>query len=644
MVLGSFLVFGVGKARAGTVTLANTKLSLVNGTAFVDLGATINLAQYPAGTGIQICSKTNTSECVSGYVQAAGTGETYGSNLLSNPAFTSCSGTTCSGWTSNQSTITFSPPYAVFTAANGSAVLKQTSIFSTVGALYFARTTISSYSIGSFELGLDNVIYKTGGGNNTISAYVNHSPSGNGQCLFLGHDTTCTWDLGTMLAQQVLSPSTSGVTIVSTLGGSMQNWATNNFSTASSWNDSAGYTYTITAALTSIGATTGSLSAGSVLTAGTISPSGATVSYQWQSSPTSGGSYTPISGATSSTYTLQASDIGNYIEVVATGTGTYTGTETSSTVGPVTNIALASIGTPTGTAQIGDTLTSGAILPSGATASYQWQWSATPSGVYANISGATSSTYVIGSGYAGGWIEVTATGTGSYSGTVASAAVGPVMAGTYAPCSTGGGGLGICYVDTNSSGGDGTTQATTGAHAAFAAISTINSYTYEPGDQILFAAGDIWRGGELVPSSSGSSGNPIIFGSYGGGSKPIISGADLVSGWTADTSNAVAIVSGTGFAANSQIYETLSASVGSQTLSYNSGSTGSNRTLAITLSYPGSSGILAGITYGGVTAVEAPGSPLCNSSEGVCADVWYVDNPPTGSNNIVVTWNWGGCQ
>jgi hypothetical protein len=68
-----------------SVSQANTKLSLANGAAFVDLGATINLAQYPAGSQIDICSVTNSSQCVSGYIKAAGTGETYGSELLPDP-------------------------------------------------------------------------------------------------------------------------------------------------------------------------------------------------------------------------------------------------------------------------------------------------------------------------------------------------------------------------------------------------------------------------------------------------------------------------------------------------------------------------------------------------------------------------------
>lgn len=50
-----------------------------------------------------------------------------------------------------------------------------------------------------------------------------------------------------------------------------------------------------------------------------------TVSYQWQRSNEEGEGFTNISGATGSTYTLTADDIGHTIRVVVSGTGNYTG-------------------------------------------------------------------------------------------------------------------------------------------------------------------------------------------------------------------------------------------------------------------------------------------------------------------------------
>ena len=99
--------------------------------------------------------------------------------------------------------------------------------------------------------------------------------------------------------------------------------------------------------ITAIAAITGTTSVGSVLTAGSLTPSGAnaTATYQWQSATSSGGTYTNISGATSNTYTLQASDLTKYIKVVATATGDYTGTQTSAASTVVTEpIWIASAG------------------------------------------------------------------------------------------------------------------------------------------------------------------------------------------------------------------------------------------------------------------------------------------------------------
>ena len=181
-----------------------------------------------------------------------------------------------------------------------------------------------------------------------------------------------------------------------------------------------------TTPITAIGSITGTPQVGSVLTAGAITPSGATVTYQWEYSTTSGGTYTAISGATASTYTLAAAYVSDYIKVAATGSGGYTGTVTSAAVGPVTTEPLTAIGAITGTPVVGSVLTAGVITPSGATATYQWKYSTTSGGTYTAIPGAISSTYTVVSTYAKDYIEVAATGSGGYTGTVTSAAVGPV--------------------------------------------------------------------------------------------------------------------------------------------------------------------------------------------------------------------------
>jgi hypothetical protein len=63
-------------------------------------------------------------------------------------------------------------------------------------------------------------------------------------------------------------------------------------------------------------------------------------------------------------------------------------------------------------------------------------------------------------------------------------------------------------------------------------ISKVNSFrNFTAGDNILFRRGDTFYGG-LVISNSGRSGNPITYGAYGSGAKPIITGFATVNSWT----------------------------------------------------------------------------------------------------------------
>ena len=105
-------------------------------------------------------------------------------------------------------------------------------------------------------------------------------------------------------------------------------------------------------------------------------------------------------------------------ETHATVTKTYTLTVTAK---PLEGITLIS-----GTAKVGETLTAGSVTPSEATFNYQWLICDTADGTYANIDGATNSTYKILAEDAGKYIKVVATGTGNYGETVTSEATAKV--------------------------------------------------------------------------------------------------------------------------------------------------------------------------------------------------------------------------
>ena len=159
--------------------------------------------------------------------------------------------------------------------------------------------------------------------------------------------------------------------------------------------------------ITAIGPITGTPQVGSTLTAGALSPGGASATYQWQSSATSGGTYANIVGANSSTYIPVTGDLGNYIQVVATGNGSYTGSINSVAVGPV--IAAISVGPITGTLQAGSTLTAGDLSPVGSSATYQWQSIISQSfpnpGMCSNQGGITPLFVGLGSGSCGNSAE-----------------------------------------------------------------------------------------------------------------------------------------------------------------------------------------------------------------------------------------------
>ncbi len=67
----------------------------------------------------------------------------------------------------------------------------------------------------------------------------------------------------------------------------------------------------------------------------------------------------------------------------------------------------------------------------------------------------------------------------------------------------------------------------TSQSAAWASLTKVNGHGFQPGDNVLFLAGDTWNG-QLAPTGSGTAGAPITLGSYGSGNKPLIQGQGAV--------------------------------------------------------------------------------------------------------------------
>ncbi|HEY2354191.1 MAG TPA: invasin domain 3-containing protein, partial [Gaiellaceae bacterium] len=135
------------------------------------------------------------------------------------------------------------------------------------------------------------------------------------------------------------------------------------------------------------------------LTAGSYTPTPASISYQWQLCDNAGASCSNIGGATSSTYTPIATDAGSTLRVVETVTKNgYNNGGSTSAASPVvikasftTTTAVAINGTPTqGTAT---TLTAGVYSPTPTSSSYQWRLCDNTGANCADIGGANSSAY-----------------------------------------------------------------------------------------------------------------------------------------------------------------------------------------------------------------------------------------------------------
>ena len=140
------------------------------------------------------------------------------------------------------------------------------------------------------------------------------------------------------------------------------------------------------------------------------------VSYTYQWIRTATGVDTNISGATASTYTLVAADLGTTIKVRVSFTDDASNAETLTSAATAAVSAAANTlatGAPaiTGAAQVGQTLTAGttAIMDANGltSVSYTYQWIRTATGVDTNISGATASTYTLVAADLGTTIKVT---------------------------------------------------------------------------------------------------------------------------------------------------------------------------------------------------------------------------------------------
>ncbi|MEG0492658.1 MAG: SH3 domain-containing protein, partial [Clostridia bacterium] len=143
---------------------------------------------------------------------------------------------------------------------------------------------------------------------------------------------------------------------------------------------------------------------GNILAAQGVTPSQATVSYSWLV----GG----VEAGTAPTYLVTNADIGKSIQLKVTGTGKYTGSATSTATNAVlSNTQIIRVDINGMLPVVGDKL-SATITPANATAIYTW--------LVDGKQMSNAKTYLVTAADTGKEIQLIATGTGMFSGTVAS--------------------------------------------------------------------------------------------------------------------------------------------------------------------------------------------------------------------------------
>jgi hypothetical protein len=168
-------------------------------------------------------------------------------------------------------------------------------------------------------------------------------------------------------------------------------------------------------------------------------------SYQWQDCDSLGLECVDISGATSSTYVLAASDVGETVRALVIAANSAGSTSAASprtdvvSSAPPSNTAAPAI---SGTPMQGDTLTASTGTWTNSPTSYAYQWQDCDDSSCGNISGATSNSYTLQSSDVGDTVDVVVTasnaaGTASADSQPTSTVTPPPPSNTAAPAISG---------------------------------------------------------------------------------------------------------------------------------------------------------------------------------------------------------------
>lgn len=231
---------GIGLGRkdspliTGAITRANMRLSAVAGTAFVDFSSAGTLTSY---LDHRIRITDSTVKSIYGYIKAEGIGETLDIELGPDPGFDNAgSWVTTDGWS-----VTGGKGVKI----SGTGISIRNTCSPSALALYKMSLDIDALSggiTGQFSGGAVQTIIPVQTTTGTKTAY-GIPIAGNTAMRLIMDATTQTATVDNFSGKQVLTPSATGVTIVSTQGGEIYNWESQD--AGFNYNDSSGYTYTI---------------------------------------------------------------------------------------------------------------------------------------------------------------------------------------------------------------------------------------------------------------------------------------------------------------------------------------------------------------------------------------------------------------
>jgi len=214
------MLYPVYKTELYDSTVSGLRISSVDGTAFLD-----NCAALVPYLGNEVLILDGSSRMLRGYLSAAGTGETLDTTVINDGAFTDTA-----NWT-EETGAAVSGGKAVFTAALHNNKIYQNATL-TSGALYVGSLTIDSISgTGGIKIvfGGTSIMSTTFSTTGAKTSYK--TSNGTGAVTGIGaFDGTTTASCDTLSIQQVLTPSTSGATIVTAKGGAIRNFASKNTS------------------------------------------------------------------------------------------------------------------------------------------------------------------------------------------------------------------------------------------------------------------------------------------------------------------------------------------------------------------------------------------------------------------------------